>query len=159
MNNRIYLGVDNGASGSIGIITHDEAFIVTTPTKVQQDYTKKKQNITRLDFDKFYDLLDSFPFCFVGLERPMVNATRFKASISGIRIFEAQIVAIERLKIPYIVLDSKAWQKEFFPEKYESGKTKELSNQVGMRIFPKLVNPAKDYDAILIAQFLKLKQY
>lgn len=159
MNNTCYLGIDNGGSGSIGIISPDGDRILLTPTKSQQDYTKKKQNITRLDFDKFYDLLDSFPFCFVGLERPMVNATRFKASISGVRIFEAQIIAIERLKIPYIVLDSKTWQKEFFPGKYESGKTKELSNQVGSRLFPNIQNPAKDYDGILIAKYLQLKQY
>ena len=83
----------------------------------------------------------------------------FKASISGVRVFEAQLVAIEHLKIPYVVLDSKAWQKEFFPEGYASGQTKELSNQVGRRMFPKLINPFKDYDSLLIAMYIKLKGY
>jgi hypothetical protein len=156
---KTYLGLDNGVTGTIGIIDGDDVQILATPIKSQQDYTKKKQNITRLNYDLFYAILDSYPISFIGLERPMVNATRFKASISGIRVFEAQLVAIEHLRIPYIVIDSKLWQKEFFPVGYASGQTKELSNQVGRRLFPKLINPFKDYDGVLIAKYLQLKQY
>lgn len=159
MNNKVYIGLDNGVTGTIGIITPDDEQVLATPIKTQQDYTKKKQQISRLNYDLFHAILDMYPFCFVGLERPMVNATRFKASISGVRIFEAQLVAIEHLKIPYIVIDSKVWQKEFFPIGYASGQTKELSNQVGRRLFPKVTNPFKDYDGLLIAKYLQLKQY
>ncbi|NLH45824.1 MAG: hypothetical protein GX451_06835 [Acholeplasmataceae bacterium] len=160
MNNKVYIGIDNGATGTIGFIYPDGTVqIMATPIKVQQDYTKKKHNISRLNHELFKVMLDAHPFAFVGLERPMVNATRFKASASGLRVFEAQLVIIEQLKTPYVVFDSKTWQKEFFPQGHASGETKELSNQVGRRLFPSLVNPFKDYDGILIAKYLQLKGY
>jgi hypothetical protein len=159
MNNRTYIGVDNGVTGTIGIITPYCEEILAVPTKKQQDYTKAKQNITRLDFDRFYEILDAYPFCFVGFERPMVNPQRWVATKSALRVWEAELIAVEKLKVPYIIIDSKQWQKEFFPNQFESGQTKELSNQVGKRLFPKLENTFNDYDGILIAKYLQLKQY
>ena len=159
MNNCVYIGIDNGCTGTIGIIAPDEEYIITTPIKKEQKQTKKKGNISRLDFDKFYDLLDMYPISFVAFERPLMNSHMFNATISGVRLYEAQLVAVERLKIPHITIDSKIWQREFFPLKCESGQTKELSNQVGRRLFPKLINPYKDYDGLLIAKFIQLKQY
>lgn len=159
MNNKIYIGIDNGSTGTIGIINGEDVQILAVPIKAQQDYTKKKQNITRLNYDLFYAILDTYPLSFVGIERPMVNPTRFAATKTALRMWEAQLIAFEHLRVPFIIIDSKQWQKEFFPEKYEASQTKELSNQVGRRLFPKLINPFKDYDGILIAKYLQLKQY
>ena len=161
MNNRVYLGVDNGSTGTIGIIEPDgNCQILAVPTIMQQDYTKAKQNITRLNYDLFYAILDTYPFSFIGMERPMVNPKfRWPATKSALRIWEAQLIAIEHLKIPYIIIDSKVWQKEFFPNGFEPGHTKELSNQVGRRLFPKVINPFSDYDGLLLANYVQLKGY
>jgi len=156
---KTYIGIDNGTTGTIGIINGDESQILAVPIKSQQEYTKKKQNITRLNYDLFYAILDTYPLSFVGIERPMVNPQRFLATKTALRMWEAQLIAFEHLRVPFIIIDSKQWQKEFFPTKYASGQTKELSNQVGRRLFPKLINPFDDYDGILIAKYLQLKQY
>ena len=47
---RIYVGLDNGVSGSIGIVGDDiESVFVKTPVKKVQDYTKAKKEVSRLD--------------------------------------------------------------------------------------------------------------
>lgn len=159
MNNKVYIGIDNGPSGTIGVIEPDRSFIMEVPTKIRQDYTKKKQNITRLDFDAFCGLLDQYPYCSVGIERPMVNPQRFQATKTALRFWEAQLIAFEHLKVPYVILDSKTWQKKFFPNKFASNQTKELSNQYGKQLFPEVENPFKDYDGLLIALWMKLSGY
>ena len=49
---RINIGIDNGVSGTIGIIKEDESIFVEMPTISQLNYTKKKANITRIDWQK-----------------------------------------------------------------------------------------------------------
>ena len=49
---RIYVGLDNGVSGSIGIVGDDiESFFCKTPVKKVQDYTKAV-SYTHLDVYK-----------------------------------------------------------------------------------------------------------
>ena len=71
MNNIVYVGCDNGVSGTIGIITPDGEQILAMPIKTEQKQTKKKGNISRLNFDLFCAILDAYPFSFVGFERPL----------------------------------------------------------------------------------------
>jgi hypothetical protein len=53
----ISIGIDNGVSGSIGIISKDWSKYIETPMFSQQNYTKKKANITRVDWSALYDLI------------------------------------------------------------------------------------------------------
>lgn len=48
---RYYIGIDNGVTGSIGVIAEDRSVVSfwKTPIIKQQDYTKAKKNITRID--------------------------------------------------------------------------------------------------------------
>ena len=111
-----FIGIDNGVSGSIGIINKEGVFFFKTPTKKTLNYTKKKSYITRIDFPALLELLSQFKdnsFCLI--ERPMVNSGRFQATASALRAFEATVIVLEELKIPYEVIDSNKWQKEFFP--------------------------------------------
>ena len=53
---KIYVGLDNGVSGSIGIVGDDiESVFVKTPVKKVQDYTKAKKEVSRLDYSKFME--------------------------------------------------------------------------------------------------------
>jgi len=52
---QIFGGMDNGVTGSIGIITPTEILFTKTPTKSELSYTKVKQNITRIDGPKLTD--------------------------------------------------------------------------------------------------------
>lgn len=56
---KIYVGCDNGVSGTIGIVGDNiEPYFTKTPVKSEQDYTKGKKNITRLDSLKFMSLFN-----------------------------------------------------------------------------------------------------
>ena len=47
---KIYIGIDNGTTGTIGIVGNGiESQLYHTPIKKEQDYTKAKKTVTRLD--------------------------------------------------------------------------------------------------------------
>lgn len=173
------IGIDNGTSGTIGFICGSEYEFLETPIIVKLDFTKsKKRDIKRLDVDAFCKLLKGYKtkaeegkeplICY--LERPLINPMLFTTSILAVRCFEAELTVIESLKIPYVVIDSKAWQKELLPEGISAkGKDKKAvknelkfaSMEVAIRYFPKeekLIRKHKDGDGLLIARYGKLKE-
>ena len=160
----IYIGVDNGVTGSIGIINSDgDSIQIKTPTKKEQDYIKSKSRIiTRIDFPKLFNFLKQFATGYnidkiiARIERPMVNPERFITSMNAMRSMEATMVAFEALKIPFAFIDSKEWQKAIFPKGYTN--TKVASRTIGSQLFPKAnIHQHDDYDGILIAEYLRRK--
>jgi hypothetical protein len=151
---KTYIGIDNGVSGAITIISNDNEIILhaKTPVKNCLNYTKKKAFMNRVDFPKFKVLLEQAgkdTFCMI--ERPMLNPTRFNASISALRCLEATTILLEELQIPYQFLDSKEWQKELLPSGLVKDELKVAADQVAQRLFPKqkIVNA----DSVLIAEY------
>ena len=118
------IGVDNGVSGSIGIITPDSVSYTPTPIFEYTNYQKTLKKLNRINVKELkelflksislnaHDTLDAI----VLIERPMVNPLRFQASTSALRALEATLIVIEGLKIPYQFIDSKEWQKELLPK-------------------------------------------
>ena len=166
MNKNIFIGIDNGVTGSIGIISPDTSIYIPTPVKKEQNYTKKKGNISRIDAVKLYSLLSDENIyhinrMIIALERPMVNPKRWTASISAIRAVEATLNIIELLSIPYVYMDSKEWQRELLPKGIKGApELKKASFDIGMRLFPqheKTMLKQKDADGILIAEYLRKK--
>lgn len=161
---KLFIGIDNGVSGSIGVLSDKLIGFVKVPTKYEQNYTKKKGNITRIDVDGLTEYLskaikdiDSSDIM-VAIERPMVNPTRFKATTSALRALEAVLIVVEQLGLPYIYLDSKEWQKEILPKGVKGGLLKKASLDIGNRLFPKFKgNAHKDRDGILMAEYLRRK--
>lgn len=167
-----YMACDNGVTGSIGIITVDyatgETFtqFMLTPVKKELSYQKSKKTMrTRLDYPSMHRLFeevkstsDKVIFC---MERPLVNATRFSASLSAIACLEAMLILLEDLDIPYSYIDSKEWQKAILPAGLKgSDEQKKASMDVGCRLFPEhkeLIQKHKDADGILIAEYLHRK--
>lgn len=155
---KIYVGIDNGTSGTIGVVGDEiEPIFTQTPIKVEQSYTKKKQNVTRLDSKAFYDLLSAYEpkDVTILLERPMINPSLFNASLSASRCFEAQLVIIELLQLKHMYVDSKDWQKLLLPKGTKgSNELKKASLDIGNRLFPQFEeNKHKDRDGILIAEY------
>jgi len=152
---KTYIGIDNGVTGTIGIINNESVCMLKTPVKKEQSYTKKKQNITRLDYQKMYDILKQYN-AFIVIERPMVNPGRFKATVSAIRCLEATLIIIEQLGIPYQYIDSKNWQKFFIPSGIKgAADLKTASMQMGIRLFPELKSAIEkhgDADSLLMAE-------
>jgi len=158
---KVFIGIDNGCSGSIGIIAEDNIRLFKTPVKSELSYTKVKQYITRIDFDKLNELFDEYKDDEVSIlvERPLVNPTRFKATISGTRSLEATLIVIEQHKFRYKYIDSKEWQKELLPAGLKGIELKHASLDIGKRLFPNLdFKKLKDADGILIAEYLKRKE-
>lgn len=157
---RAYIGIDNGISGSVGIIYEDGTYeFFKTPTNKAQDYTKAKQEVTRI---KPKELADLFKYVGPGsqvlMERPMVNPKMFKNSMSAMRCYEATITILETLNLPYSVIDSKEWQKLLLPIGCAGEELKKASLDVGNRKFPdtKLIKHP-DCDGMMIAEYCRIK--
>ncbi len=158
---KISIGIDNGVSGTIGIIDDTGSIFIETPTISQQNYTKKKANVTRINWQALYDILQPCvgTNCFILLERPMVNPTRFMATTSALRSLEATLTVIEYLKLPHAYVDSKEWQKVLLPQGIKgSDEMKKASLDIGCRLFPQhsdLIKRHKDADGLLMAEYCR----
>lgn len=159
---KIYIGIDNGVSGTISIIKPEKSIFILTPVSKHLNFQKtKKTNINRLDFMKvckLFALHTSGKKCFVVIERPLVNSRMFSATMSAVRCLEATLIALETYSLPYEYIDSRAWQKELLPGTKGSANLKEASTEIGCRLFPeheKLIRKHKDADGLLIAEYAR----
>lgn len=161
---KIWIGIDNGTTGTIGFINEDGRVIdfFKTPTIFEQNYTKAKGNITRIDCNSLINKLDILfkeDFVLKALvERPMVNPTRFQATTSALRALEATLIVLECLAIPYQYIDSKEWQKVLLPKGVKGAEElKKASLDIGKRLFPKNILKHPDMDGLLIAEYGRRK--
>ena len=156
---KAYIGIDNGVSGTIAILTDNDTIFVKTPVKKEQDYTKAKKIITRVDVSALKELLEPFANdAFILLERPLVNPNRFAATASALRCHEAELTVIEMLGIPFQFIDSKEWQKALLPKGCND--TKKASLDIGNRLFPQFREfKHPDRDALLIAEYAKRRNF
>lgn len=167
LTDKMYIGIDNGISGTIGIIHNNNTWFFEVPIKKEQNYTKKKGNISRILFKDLKDKLEEIItnnnpqsiMCLI--ERPMVNPTRFQATTSALRALETTLNVVEWLGIPYQYEDSKAWQKELLPNGIKGDAAlKAASKTIGCRLFPQhasLINKHKDADGMLLAEYCRRK--
>ena len=164
--NRVYVGIDNGSTGTVGIIFPDNTSdFRSTPSKSVTNYQKTKaKNITRIDYPRLKEIFTTYSknelaSWKVFLERPMVNPQRFEATTSALRAFEATLICLEELCISYTFADSKAWQKYLLPLGLKgSEQQKKASKDVGIRLFPnhkELILEHGDADGLLIAEWAK----
>ena len=154
----IYIGIDNGVTGSIGIVNDEYKEFHHMPIKRELSYTKEKQFINRIDCDALQEILHKFHLLvgMVAIERPMVNPTRFKATQSALRALEAVLIVVEMLEMPYRYIDSKEWQKVLLPQGLKGDELKKASLDIGKRLFPQFaVRYKKDADGILIAEYIR----
>lgn len=161
----IYVGIDNGVTNNgIGVISSTgKSALYKLPVKKEISYTKEAKHISRIDYPGLCSLFGDIVADFddhevrVGLERPMVNSTRFNATLSAIRALEATLIALEQSRWAYEYIDSKEWQKVLLPRGLKgSDELKKASLDVGKRMFPAL-DIKKDADGLLIAEYLRRK--
>lgn len=159
---KVYIGIDNGVTGTIGIILGNDSVFVETPVFKQQNYTKKKANISRIDVVALKKILEPYQKLevMVLLERPMVNPKMLMASFSAVRALEATLGVIELLGYSYDYIDSKEWQKALLPKGSKGLQLKEDSVSIACRLFSKHTDTIvhhKDGDGILIAEYCRRK--
>jgi len=167
----VYIGIDNGITGSIGIINGDKTRYYKMPIKPTLNYQKTKiKHINRIDTKKLKEILlenttaENFEKLATRtlIERPMVNTQRFEATTSALRALEAVLITLEEVGIGYEFIDSKEWQRKLLPymqcSKEEfSRKIKEISLERAKQIFPTLdFADFKDGDGLLIAWYANL---
>jgi len=155
-NRRVFLGIDNGVTGAVTILSETGEILmhVKTPVKNCLNYTKKKAFHNRVNFRSMYDVLQSFrqnSFCMI--ERPMLMPMRWKASVSAIRCLEATEIILEELQIPYQFIDSKEWQKVLLPSGLKGDQLKKAADDVAKRLFPKQI--IVNSDSLLIAEYCR----
>lgn len=162
---RVYVGIDNGVSGSIGWVdTEGGCGFEHVPVFKSLNYQKKAKKVTRIDTGKLYQLLNSVivnysaPIAFI--ERPLVNPGRFTATLSGVRALEATLIVLEDLEIAYQYIDSKGWQGMLLPKGIKGAPNlKDASYDIGVRLFPQFSDRfKKDADGLLIAEWAKRSQ-
>ena len=157
---KIYVGIDNGISGTIGIVGNSiEPKIFHTPIKKEQDYTKSKKIISRLDYSKFMELFSGYNKndITILMERPLVNPTRFAATSSALRCHEAELIMIEIMGIKHMFIDSKEWQHVLLPKGIKGAdEQKKASLSIGGRLFPQFTDfKHNDRDGLLIAEYAR----
>jgi len=155
--NRVFIGIDNGVSGAITILSESGEVLrhAKTPVKNCLNYTKKKAFHNRVNFQELKAVLNMgssyAPFCMI--ERPMVNPMRWVASVSAIRCLEATEIVLEELLIPYQFIDSKEWQKALLPAGLKGNELKKAADDVAKRLFPKQI--VFNADSLLIAEYCR----
>ena len=169
---KITIGIDNGSTGSIGIICKDgaknTAFFAETPSKMSI-LGKKERHIRRIDHCMLDKLLvhhaitplvshnksNLTAIMHAYIERPFTG--RFMGAVlPAQRSFEAVLIILEQLSIPYTVVDSKEWQKAQLPEIKGSKELKAASCTLGQSKWPELaamVLKHGDADGLLIADY------
>lgn len=153
-----YIGIDNGVSGTIGIIEEDDFYwLYKTPVRLVQDFHKTKRNISRLNVEEFMWILKPFinndyKIC---IERPFINKIGFTSTISSVRCHEATLVALDLMGLKYQFIDSKEWQTYFFGDLRQVKDLKRESLEIGTKLFPDISLKHNDRDGILIAQYIK----
>ena len=113
------------------------------------------QRLAFMEIFRQFDINDIHVVC----ERPMINPTRWKASMSAIRCWEAQLIILEVLGVPHQFVDSKEWQRELLPKGIKgSDEQKKASKDIGKRLFPSLADfKHTDFDGLLIAEYARRK--
>jgi len=162
---RYFIGIDNGVSGSVGIIpTEGRAAWFKMPARKELSYTKAKQFITRIDIPSLAEAfnavvpLDADIVCKV--ERPLTRVKWFKSVVSGMRALEAVQIFLEGRKVSYSFIDSREWQRVILPSGLKgTDEMKDASDDICHRLFPHInVFKGGGGDSLLIAKYLHDRQ-
>lgn len=164
---RIYVGIDNGSTGSIAILAPGVApFWAATPVRHCRNYQKTEAHLNRVDAEVLFDILHERVYlpvsenkatAIVVLERPYCNPTGFRNSVLAARSLEATLVIVELLGLDYIFTDSKAWQSVMLPKGIVGTKElKKASYEAGKILFPN-TKFKKDADSLLMAEWARRK--
>ena len=160
---KFYIGIDNGVTGSIGIVGKELTYyeFMETPITFGQDYTKAKKNVSRVSVTALAEVihtLKGYGLCVAVLERPMKNPARFDATCSAMRALEAELTVFELYHDPYMIIDTKECQNEMLPKGVVGTKElKKASLDIGKRLFPEIKDKHPDRDGILIAEYARRK--
>ena len=149
----IWIGIDNGVSGSNGIITRTGTQMVNA-----REYTrKKKRGGLEVDPIAFTDIVmrHGIPTGIV-LERPFRGKFR-NTEVSAAHFDSVARTVFEINSIPFIQVDSTDWQRPLLKVARKKGvnaETKKISLEAGVLRWPELraqIEDQGDADALFLA--------
>lgn len=159
---RIWIGIDNAATGTIGWVSNfSKCGIEPLPTKATLNFQKKGKFIVRIDMEKLTRLLAQIytgaPLSgiLVGMEYPYLGPNANTVHTNA-RAFEAVLNCVETLGLPHVFLQAQMWQKPVLGAKLKgSAVLKKASRDLARQIFPLVIlGDCPDADGILIAYHL-----
>jgi hypothetical protein len=171
MSARITVGIDNGQSGSVGILTGSSARFEPVPTEPYLHYGKKGtigKRLLRKGHGGLHGLIwGACPLLpdqvtqvnpdlvRVYIERPF-SGKFMNAVLPAHRFFEATIIVMEDLGLGYEVVDSGPWQKAMLGNVTGSAELKKASKLRGIQMYPQFrdfITKHGDADGLLMARY------
>lgn len=157
-----YIGIDNGVTGTIAILSGEKYSFGPTPAVIEQDYNKTQKRTRHVDVITIQKLLSMASVgvrTVVVLERPFKNPRMFNATVSGIDSFACTRTLLKLIGVPFVVVDSKDWQKPMLPHGTKgSANLKAASKDAGIRLFPEMKEEIErhgDADSLLMAEWAR----
>lgn len=155
--------IDNGVTGSIGVYGEDDSAYMIKPIVAEQGYQRSKKEMKFPDENALTRIIMTYAekygydHVMIVAERPMINPSRFTASISGAMCYASERSVLKSVCIPHMYCDSRDWQKSMLPSGLKgASELKKASKEKGMSLFPSLVPIIKkqgDADGILGAMY------
>jgi hypothetical protein len=158
----ITIGIDNGATGSVGIVSGISCFFAM-PCKEAVHYSKSGKIFNRVDVEQLRRELSALPGKTIAyVERPFTGSPMMiNTALLAARAHEAAMIALEQEGIGYQTIDSKEWQAALLPGVKGSPNLKKASRLKGIQLYPHLapyINSHGDADGLLIAHYYANKR-
>jgi hypothetical protein len=152
----ITIGIDNGSTGSVGIVGWGNPVFFDAPSKEAVHYAKAGKIYNRVDVAELCAELRRVPHPVTAyIERPFTGSPMMiHTALLSARAHEATQVALELVGIGYQTIDSKEWQAALLPGVKGSPNLKKASRLKGIQLYPHLatyINQHGDADGLLIA--------
>jgi hypothetical protein len=169
---KLTVGIDNGTTGTVGIVGGPTAFFGHVPNFEAVSHVKSKGFCTRIDRAKLKDILyvhgcagdHACTNVRVYIEAPFTMQFSTEAVLMAHRAYEAVLSVCDDLGLPAEVVQPKAWQsvqlgdRLAMPTKNVKGAvkpdTKKASLLKGIQLYPSLeaaIRQHGDADGLLIA--------
>ena len=129
---KTYIGIDNGVSGAMAVITPDFTFV--QPLVSNQEHGGKVVCAVRL-YDEFVQLAGRYELTVVA--EAAQKFTPGRLAFASVWFSWGAIVAAARLaRVRFTAVDPRRWQKEMFKGLPKSLDTKQASVQKARELFP-----------------------
>lgn len=156
------IGIDIGKKGVLAVMTNGQ---IQDIHKMPWGILSKRKALDVDEFERLLnELIDEYDIDVIALERASMHLQSQKVASSMWFSYGLMLGVIKRLKIKYIELDNKTWQKEFSI----TGDTKTQSISVCESLFPTLAlrferqkaNTKNNNisDAVLIAEYVRRRK-